>query len=301
MSPFFSLRTKRVHSIREFAICPFCFRNVLSICLLLLLPALLLGQTHIMTFNIRYATEADGMNQWELRKHEVVSFITSQQPDFLGVQEALPQQLDHLDRGLNAYAFIGHGRDGKNTDSEAVPLFYKKDKYQLLNNKIFWLSPTPEVPSKGWDAALPRIAVYGAFRDMNSGDTLHVINTHFDHLGHEARRRSAQQLVDWTGLNLPENAMLVLMGDLNCEPGTAPVQTLKSIMTDTYEAAGLQLAKGTFNGFDTTRTSLPRIDYIFTRGFDILSSGISDQIRENGSYLSDHFPVWAWVVPKDRN
>lgn len=262
------------------------------------ISGLLFSQVHVISFNIRYATAADSENQWELRKQEVVAFIKQEQPDFLGIQEALPQQLDYLDNNLKAYNFIGHGRDGINTNSEATPIFFRKHKYELLRSEVFWFSPTPGEPSKGWDAALPRVAVYGAFKEINSADTIHVINTHFDHAGSEARLRSAKQLMHWTDLNLRANEKLILMGDLNCEPDSEPIQLLKQVMTDTYDKGKTTGISGTFTAFDTTRTAIPRIDYIFTKGFHVTASGITAQKRANGLYLSDHFPVWAKMKPK---
>ncbi|MBL7473056.1 endonuclease/exonuclease/phosphatase family protein [Robertkochia sediminum] len=297
MSPFFSLSDKRIYSIRDITVWSVFTKNVLSYSLLLLLPAVLLGQTHIMTFNIRYATEADGIDQWELRKGELVSFLEQEQPDLLGVQEAMPQQVAFLQTGLSNYGHIGHGRDGKNTNSEAVPLFYHKDRYLLLKHRVFWLSPTPEVPSKGWDAALPRIAVYGVFKDLRTSDTIHVINTHFDHMGTEARLRSAHQILQWVQKEIPPKAGVILMGDLNSEPDAAPILALASYFNDVQAGQNSDTPIGTFNAFDTNMSEFPRIDYLFTREFETIHAGVSKARRGNGRYLSDHFPIWAKVIP----
>lgn len=254
------------------------------------------GQVNIMTFNIRYATPADGQNAWEHRKESVVSLIDRYHPDFLGIQEATPRQLVFLHENLKDYAFIGHGRDGKDTDSEAVPLFYRKDKFLLLRSEVFWLSPTPDNPSLGWDAHYPRIAVYGAFKDRQSGDTLHVINTHFDHEGKEARERSAEQLLAYIEGLLSKTARVVAMGDLNCEPDSPPIVRLKTLLADTLDDAAAIPETGTFNGFDRHRTSYPRIDYIFTRGMKNRSSFIITDKRANGLFPSDHYPVFAELV-----
>jgi len=65
----------------------------------------------VMSYNIRLDTEADGINQWKNRPDKVVALIKKYNPDLLGVQEALHNQMMDLQKGLSEYAFIGVGRD----------------------------------------------------------------------------------------------------------------------------------------------------------------------------------------------
>ena len=251
------------------------------------------AQTKIMTFNIRYNTPNDGENWWELRKDEVVESLKYYQPDFIGIQEAMPDPLKFIANSLDDYDYIGHGRDGIDTDSEGIPIFYNSTKYELLEKKVFWLSETPEKVSRGWDAALNRIVVHGVFKSKTTDQIVDIINTHFDHKGENARLKSAELLIDYLRKNQLLNKKIVLMGDLNCLPTESPIKLLESELKSSYGIKGFPVygPVGTFNGFDTIGIVTKKIDYIFTKNIIIKNYRCIDDRRKNNLYLSDHFPI----------
>ena len=251
------------------------------------------GLTTVMTYNIRYNSPKDGENRWEYRKNEVVKLLNNYNTDFIGIQEAMPNQLKYLNENLKSYSYIGHGRDGINTNSEMISILYKSNKFNLVNSELFWLSSTPEKVSKGWDAALNRIVVYGLFKEIKTGEIWHIFNTHFDHRGRTARIRSAEFLIKLIQEKEIENDKIILMGDLNCLPHQEPVQILSEVLEDSYNESHHTILGpvGTFNGFDTTRTLNARIDYIFTKNIDVKIYKCIEDKRQNGLYLSDHFPL----------
>ena len=166
----------------------------------------------------------------------------------------------------------------------------------MLDQGTFWLSPTPDRPSKGWDAALPRICTYGHFKTLKDSVEFYVFNTHFDHVGVTAREESAKLILKKISELNPQGFPVVLMGDFNLESTSKGVQLILEKMLDVHIAAGTNAhgPKGTFNGFEFTKPVERRIDYIFTSpdGFEILKSGIlSDSF--DCRYPSDHFPVYA--------
>lgn len=269
------------------------FKPILFLFVGMFLVNICVGQTKIMSFNIRYDNPNDGSNRWELRKSEVVALLNYYKPDFFGLQEALPNQIDYIAANLEAYNSIGHGRDGLDTNSEGTPIFYDRENFDLLNSDVFWLSETPEKPSKGWDASLNRIAVYGVFKSKDSGDIIHIFNVHFDHLGRIAREKSAEQLIKYIKTNNLLNERIVLMGDLNCLPTESPVKILNQYLEDSFKAneLGTYGPFGTFNGFDTEKILTQRIDYIFVRNLDVYSYRAIDDKRKNNLYPSDHLPI----------
>jgi len=89
---------------------------------------------------------------------------------------------------LDGYDYIGVGRDDGKERGEYAAIFYKKDQLRLLDSGNFWLSPTPEHASLGWDAACIRICTWGKFQDKTSGKQFLFFNTHMDHVGVIARR-----------------------------------------------------------------------------------------------------------------
>ena len=149
----------------------------------------------IMTYNIRLDVKSDGINQWENRKEGVVSLILKHKPDVFGIQEGLPHQVEYLSQHLKDYTMIGEGRDG-GKQGEYSAIYYHNKKVNLLKTETFWLSETPKKPSIGWDAALNRIVTMGVFTRIDSNKKIVIYNTHFDHMGREARKNSSQLILD---------------------------------------------------------------------------------------------------------
>lgn len=251
------------------------------------------GQTKVMTYNIRFDNPDDGENAWEFRKNELIDLLKFYNPDFLGIQEALPNQIQTITENIEEYDHIGHGRDGLDTNSEGVPLFYNKKKFKLLESDIFWLSETPKKPSKGWDAAFNRIAVYGAFENLADGDTIYLINCHFDHLGKMAREKSAEQLVNFIDQKKLSENKVIVMGDFNSLPEEKPIKMLNQYLEDSYYGSK-KVAYGpigTYNDFNIEKRLTERIDYIFTQNIDVKSYRSIDDKRKNNLYPSDHLPI----------
>ena len=246
-----------------------------------------------MSYNIRYDTPKDGENWWELRKNDLVELIKYYHPDFIGIQEVMPNQLKFIAKQLHHYNYIGHGRDGIGTASEGIPLFYNSDRYTLLDKDLFWLSTTPEKASKGWDAAYTRIVVYGKFKSKTTNQIIHVFNTHFDHKGTEARLQSAQLLINYIKNNQLTDKNMVLMGDFNSLPSDAPIRLLERVFTNSsnLKDSSVYGPAGTFNGFNTKQAVTTQIDYIFTKNIEVKKYRCIDDRRANNLYLSDHFPI----------
>jgi len=252
----------------------------------------------VMSFNLRLATATDGENAWPQRKEDVIALIGDQQVDILGVQEALPEQMHDLQQGLSnsGYLALGVGRDPDN-QGEFSAIFYATATLELRAGETFWLSPTPQVPSKGWDAALNRICTWGKFRVRSTGREFLVFNTHFDHIGEEARRQSAQLILDKISESNPEQLPVILSGDFNLTDNETPIGIISAQMQDSFyhSQTAHQGPVGTFQDFDTSARDLDRIDYIFTSGFDVRSHRHIDDRRKSdpARYPSDHFPVLA--------
>ncbi|MBK8081948.1 MAG: hypothetical protein IPK25_17765 [Saprospiraceae bacterium] len=125
-----------------------------------------------MSFNIRYDNKGDMENSWDNRKEELAGMVKYYNPDLLGIQEGLYNQVMYLDEMLPEYDWIGKGRNDGKTKGEFSAIFYKKEKWENIFNTTIWLSETPDSVSKGWDAALERIATMGLFRNLKNKDTI---------------------------------------------------------------------------------------------------------------------------------
>ncbi|WP_072763647.1 endonuclease/exonuclease/phosphatase family protein [Arenibacter nanhaiticus] len=278
-------------------------KNILASCtivlVLFLLPSSVFSQTtNIISYNIKYDNEGDALNNWNDRKTSLVKLVQHYETDILGIQEGLHRQVDYLDSVLRNYDYVGVGRDDGKTKGEYTAIFYRKDKFKVVQSETFWLSDTPEKVSVGWDASMERICTYALLEDVVAKKQFWVFNTHFDHRGTLARANSAQlihkKITEINTANLP----VVLMGDLNLSPEEAPIQYLKKHLTDAQEFSEKPFygPVGTFNGFDLNKIADQRIDYIFVQNLQVLSYVHIDDKLDNNKHISDHYPVFITIA-----
>jgi len=254
-----------------------------------------------MTYNIRLDIASDGDNAWPHRRSALTGLVAYYAPDLVGMQEVLLNQKQAVEADLPAYQFVGVARDDGKDKGEFSPLGFRRDRFALVTSGTFWLSPTPGTPSKGWDAALPRIASWARLKDKASLRMLLVVNTHFDHIGTTARIESAKQIRRWIGDNRKTGETVVLMGDFN-SPATSPAHS--AIVDDAPGQIALHdtLAisrtphfgpLGTFTGFKIGQLDPSPIDHIFVgEGVTVLRHATLTQ-QTGGRLPSDHYPVLA--------
>jgi endonuclease/exonuclease/phosphatase family metal-dependent hydrolase len=258
----------------------------------------------VATYNIRLysRSDAENGNGWEKRRQSVIDLIRFNDFDIFGSQEVVHNQLEDMLKGLSEYACIGVGRTDGKTKGEYSPVFYKKEKFKLLESGYFWLSETPEkAGSFGWDAACERICTYGYFEEIKTGFKFWFFTTHFDHVGVVARRESARMLLSKVK-DICKNEHVIVTGDFNVNQFNESYLLLANsgILSDSYEKSPVKLApNGTFNGWNVNQYRNERIDHIFvSNDFKVKRYGILTNLYwdENDSVArlpSDHFPVKA--------
>jgi endonuclease/exonuclease/phosphatase family metal-dependent hydrolase len=250
----------------------------------------------LATYNLRLNLASDGVNAWPQRRAQVMALIRYHGWDVFGTQEGLPDQIADLEQ-LPGFERIGVGRDDGASRGEHAALFVRRERFEVLRSGTFWLSETPEKPSKGWDArCCHRIVTWAALRDRRApeGGAFYVFNTHFDHEGVVARRESAKLLLTRRA-SIAGDAPTLVIGDFNSSPGSEPVQLLLGALLDARATSHTPPygPEGTFNGFriDAPLPARERIDHVFhTPGIEVLSWGALTDSRE-GRYPSDHLPV----------
>jgi endonuclease/exonuclease/phosphatase family metal-dependent hydrolase len=259
----------------------------------------------VMTFNIRYGSANDGPDRWDQRREMVRDAIQRVAADFVGAQEALPDQVAYLSEQLPGYECLARSREANANVGEACPLWYQTGRWRLDPNErgFFWLSETPEVPgSRSWNTACTRMVTWGRFLEKKAGRGIYVYNTHFDHVSEEARRESAKLLARRIADRKHAEPALVT-GDFNSGESSGAIEYLTGRadgapvkLVDTFRAIHPDAKDvGTFHGFRGTRTG-PKIDFIFASpGAKTLAAEILHDTR-NGRDPSDHFPVTAKVA-----
>src|SRR3989304_5922360 len=166
------------------------------ILLLIVLVSIISAQSkrplNVITFNIRLDLASDSANAWDHRKELVVDLLRYHQADLVGLQEALPHQLDYLVKELPEFGWFGVGRDDGKRAGEITAILYRKARLDTITTSTFWCSQTPDKPGLGWDAACNRTTTLGKFYDKKNKQTIHHFNTHLDHVGLTARLEGAK-------------------------------------------------------------------------------------------------------------
>jgi endonuclease/exonuclease/phosphatase family metal-dependent hydrolase len=262
-----------------------------------------------------------------------LQFHTRHNPEsFICLQEVLHNQLEDILHGLNSgigngsttanfkhagaggseWTYIGVGRDDGRKAGEYCPIIYRPGIWKLEHSQTLWLSETPSVPSRGWDAALMRILTIGIFKHYVSHKTVLAMNTHLDHQGSKARFEAARlilrQVDNYINGGYGESITGVfLAGDFNSEekqeaysvitePGS-PFRDAQKQVDPTFRYGN----ENTYTGFGYDGERATRIDYIFLapgsmslleghpwviQGYSVLPSRFDD-----GVYNSDHRAV----------
>ncbi len=253
----------------------------------------------IASYNIRLETPADtGARAWKNRKSDLAKIFKQNKFDIVGVQEiGSNKQKNDLMKLLPSFTYYGKGRDNQQqTAGEQIGIIFKSKRFKLKQHGSFFLSETPEILSKGWDADFRRLCVWARFYDLQSKYEFYVFNSHFDHVGKKARTESAKLIVSRIKLIEPKIPVF-FVGDLNSSPfDTLMYQRLTDLLTDTAISSQklTVTTQGTFNGYDMNTENFSanqKIDYIFYRNANALEYKVINSRFNNLSYPSDHFPV----------
>ncbi|GAB4107925.1 MAG: endonuclease/exonuclease/phosphatase family protein [Phycisphaeraceae bacterium] len=256
----------------------------------------------VMSFNLRTKFILDAHNHWNNRKHLVVQTIKRFSPDLLGTQECTIDQAVYLKAKLPGYQFVGAGRDDGKADGEMCAIFYRADRFVLLDKGHFWLSETPHVPgSKSWGSSYERMVSWVKLAPRNGvGDAFYFFNTHLDNNASRARVQQAwllRRMID----AIADGRPVIVTGDFNTDADTTPYQLLvrgpqdwRGYLIDTYRQvhpvpSEQERTRHNFRG----GTVGDRIDWIITTNNFMTLDARIDRTQYQGRFPSDHYPVTA--------
>ena len=254
---------------------------------------------------------------WDASKKAVAELIVKLDCDLLGMHEVTSVCRDDLAElvkksGGKKYALWWENtypEGEKNIVGNAI--FYNKKKFSLSKQNIYYMSPTPTEPSKGWDEKRHyRAALATVVTHKKTGKKFFFMATHGP-LKKEANGHAGRILVEIDQQYNPENLPTIVVGDMNARPG----ETFHQNMLKHYEDAFLVAEKkcgtiGTFNSSSGTDKNFAlshrRIDQIYVHSTENGKITVKeytvnrDKYPISGSqyYPSDHCPVYVDVTIK---
>lgn len=254
-------------------------------------------EMRIMSFNIRCSNV--GLDTWQDRIGIVSQTMLDSEADSIGVQEATPEWMATLKETVGEkYAYVGVGRDDGDNEGEYSAVFYLKDKYDVEDSGTFWLSETPDEVSFGWDAVCRRVCTWVVLVNKQTGEKYAHVNSHFDHIGVEARRNSVNLIVEKARSfgDIP----VVFTADMNVVEGSENYQQFveSGVLNDTKYLAPDTMNYCTYHDTKPEKHEKDVIDYVMINdkfeavSYKVVTEGI------DGRFVSDHFPVYADVVIK---
>ncbi len=247
--------------------------NKLGVIVLFVISCCLLNAQNrsikVSSFNVRNDNQSDAQygNGWKSRCPVIAGIILFNDLDIVGTQECKNNQVNDLKDALsnNNYSYIGRGRGANPKDDEYSAIFYKANKFKLINSGDFWLSETPNLPSIGWDAALNRICTWGQFEDRSTKFLFFAFNLHMDHIGVKARKNSSFLVIDKIK-EIAKGKPVFLTGDFNVDQFSEGYKIITSseLLSDSYLLSPIVYdPNGTFNSFDVSNSTNQRIDHVF--------------------------------------
>lgn len=259
------------------------------------------NEIKIMSFNVRTKTSNDeGVNHWDQRKEACVAVVKDHKPTIIGYQEAqYNSQWVYLKNQLAAdYESYGVNRsDGKESGSgEVVGIMWDPKIVKKIEVGTFWLSETPDTPSKGWDARYYRTATWGLFEHLPTGKEFLYINTHLDHESVTAQVEGMKLIANKFKEHQKEVDALFLTGDLNVEATHDAIKAITGFMRNARTYANRTDSFGTTNSFES-ETKKSKIDHIYYSK-EMKNPVEYYTIRDtyNGvKFVSDHYPIYTII------
>lgn len=256
----------------------------------------------LMSFNMRVQVGKTSDKRVEYdtvpdRAPLILKHIADADPDVICVQEWTGSHIIHVQPHLEeTYEILSFDRG----DFECTAILFKKDRFELVETEMFWLSETPDTPSKGWDAAYPRIYSSALLRDKKDGKVFRAGTTHIEANENTAKGRQRKMVVDHTA-NSKEPALVC--GDFNFDATHALYLYCINTLNDCRTLVPNATTTASYNGYNLDGTALDSegnvkngygypIDQIFVKrnSFTVHSYKVLNYLID-GKFSSDHYPL----------
>lgn len=253
---------------------------------------------------------------WENSRDIVAQMIVDADWDIFGVQEGgdlVREELPKLVKQKGAKYKWWFQRPNpaipENEDKNlANGIVWRSDRFKLSNKQVFWLSPTPDTPSKAWEEKVKhwRFVMSATVKDKKTKQEFIFMATHCP-LMRSTCEKSAKLIVEREKIMNPEDKIVIFVGDMNSQPNTPYSQIIRTRFTDTRDIAESRSeVAGTMNGAEVSDKMPTRtIDYIYIRGgkqnYKVISHEVLTnkyKVGEKMLFPSDHCPVSAKIELK---
>lgn len=250
----------------------------------------------LMSCNVRcFALDDLFKKSWFYRADLIASNISQVQPDIIGFQEVTWLHYGYLQEIMPGYDSVITYRDDFIL-SEGCPIFYRTDKFELIDKGSFWLSETPDVMSKDWGSAYYRICSYTILKQKSNGKSFVVFNTHLDNVSDQARIKGISVVLK--KIQQFNDLPAFMMGDFNAKPNSETLNAITQHFDDAQIVAPITEDGCTYQDWGAKLNAV-RIDYIVaSKGKMTISEyGVCKNLYD-GIYPSDHFPIYIKATLK---
>lgn len=261
----------------------------------------------VMSFNIRFDTPADsGDLAWSARQKPIRRMFDDTQPDIIGMQEPRLNMLEATYALLPEYTHFKIEANDSITDPMTgnILIFYRTDRFSPVDSGYFWLSATPERPSRPWDSTDShyRCALWLKMKDLRDGSTFYFCTTHFPYkkapVDTEVRARCAALIVERMKEIAGDDVPVFVTGDMNAsdaaeDPRSKSLVPFFNSMKSARHEAKITNRRNSFNGFGRKFKSIhgKNLDHIFYLNATPLCFETIDSPNYGVTYISDHYPI----------
>ena len=221
----------------------------------------------------------------DARRERVLATIRECNADLMGFQEITPTWKEILEEHFSTdYAFLGNPRE-EGRDCEYAPVLFRREKYECIEWKTFWLSDTPEVQSRFEESKYYRICTIAEMREKKTGTEFLLSSVHMDYVwaAAEKQARVLLRLLDQAP-GLP----IAMCGDFNCNRFSPAYAILgQSRLRNAEELAEITEIRPTFQAFGKKEDT---IDFVWVDGMKVHGFYVPE-IKVDGLYPSDHNPL----------
>ena len=239
----------------------------------------------------------------------VTGLIEKKGFDLMGLQEVCSQQADFIRKTMPDWGLVGVATNDteRGNTGHANGIFYRKDRFRVIDWGWFAISETPDVPgSKSWGTMCVRSCTWALMEDAHHPDSARffLFNTHFDHRSQKAREKGMALVLAEIRARNTKKLPVMLMGDFNSCVESSQIQLAKKMLARAYEISETP-PKGPFRTDNCWKFVPPekedakagsRIDHIFlTPGTRVMSHETFGDFYGDNFYPSDHFPLKAVI------